>query len=89
MQGGYLLFCLPWFLLAIGGTMSLANWDSIAAVFVILAWWLYPLVVLVAAVVAWSLFAGRRLPAARWVNLVPAPWVLVGVALLAWIALAG
>ncbi len=31
LQGAYLLFLVPWFFLAIGGTISLANWDSIAA----------------------------------------------------------
>lgn len=89
VQGGYLLFCLPWFLLAVGGTMSLANWNSVLAVFVILAWWCYPVVFVVGTVVAWSLFGARLLTAARWVNLAPAPWVLVGVVLLAWIFLAG
>ena len=89
VQAAYLLFCLPWFLLAIGGTMSLANWDSLLAPLIILAWWLYPGVFVVSAVTAWALFANRLVTAARWVNLAPVPWVLVGVVLLTWIALAG
>jgi hypothetical protein len=89
IQGGYLLFCLPWFLLAIGGTMSLANWDSLLAPLIILAWWVYPVVVVASAVTAWALYASRLVRAARWVNLVPVPWVVTGVVMLTWIFLAG
>ncbi|WP_155858787.1 hypothetical protein [Candidatus Blastococcus massiliensis] len=89
LQGAFVLFLVPWFFLAIGGTMGLANWESILAAFVILAWWSYPLVAVVTSVVAWVLFGVRRLGAARWVNRVPLVWVLVGVVLLAWIAVAG
>ncbi len=89
LQGAYLLFLLPWFFLAVGGTMGLANWDSIAAVFVILAWWVYPVVALGTTVAAWVLFGNRLLGAARWVNRAPLAWVLVGVALIGWIAVAG
>ncbi|MDT0278317.1 hypothetical protein [Blastococcus goldschmidtiae] len=88
LQVCYLVFLLPWFLLAIGGTMGLANWESIVAAFVILAWWAYPFVALGTAIAAWALFATRRHGAARWVNRVPLVWVLVGVALLLWIWLA-
>lgn len=89
LQVCYLVFLLPWFLLAIGGTMSLANWESVFAVFVILAWWAYPFVALGTTIAAWVLFATRRHAAARWVNRVPLPWVAVGLVLLVWILLAG
>ncbi len=89
LQVGYLVFLLPWFLLAIGGTMSLANWESILAAFVILAWWAYPFVALGTSIAAWVLVAMRRYGAARWVNRVPLVWVTVGVVLLVWIFLAG
>ena len=88
LQGAYLLFLVPWFFLAIGGTMGLANWDSLAAVFVIVAWWVYPVVALGTTIAAWVLFGLRRLGAARWVNRVPLAWVLLGVALVGWIAVA-
>ena len=89
LQGLFVVFLVPWFLLAIGGTMGLANWDSVFAVFVILAWWVYPFVALGTTIAAWVLFATRRYGAARWVNRVPLPWVAVGVALLVWIIVAG
>lgn len=89
LQGCYLVYLLPWFLLAIGGTMGLANWESVFAVFVILAWWAYPFVALGTTIAAWVLFGLRRHPAARWVNRLPLAWVVVGVVLLVWIVVAG
>lgn len=89
LQGLFLLFLVPWFFLAIGGTMGLANWDSPFAALVLLAWWVYPFVALGTTIAAWVLFGTRRHGAARWVNRVPLPWVAVGLALLVWIATAG
>ena len=89
LQVCYLVFLLPWFLLAVGGTMSLANWESVLAVFVIGAWWAYPFVAFGTTGAAWVLFATRRYGAARWVNRVPLVWVAVGVVLLVWIFVAG
>ena len=88
LQGMFVLFLLPWFLLAIGGTMGLANTESTLAVLVVMAWWSYPVVAVVTSVFAWVLFGVRRLGPARWVNRVPLVWVLVGVVLLTWIWLA-
>ena len=89
LQGLLGVFLVPWFALAIGGTMGLANWDSLLAAPIILAWWSYPLVALGTSIAAWVLFGMRRYGAARWVNRVPLPWVVVGVVLLVWIAVAG
>lgn len=89
LQGAYLLYLLPWFFLAIGGTMGLANWDSLFAALIIFAWWAYPPAALGTTVAAWVLFAMRRHGAARWVNRVPLVWVAVGVALIGWIVVAG
>lgn len=88
LQGVFVLFLLPWLLLAVGGTMGLANSESDAAVLVILAWWSYPLVILGTTIAAWVLFGMRHLGAARWVNRIPLVWVLVGAVLLTWIWLA-
>jgi hypothetical protein len=88
VQGVFVLFLAPWLLLAVGGTMGLANTESGLAVLVILAWWSYPLVVLATTIAAWVLFGLHRLGAARWVNRVPLVWVAVGVVLLVWIWLA-
>ncbi|TKJ23435.1 hypothetical protein [Blastococcus sp. CCUG 61487] len=88
-QGVYLLFLLPWFVLGVGGTMGLASWESDLAVLILLAWWIYPVVFVAGVAVSWSLFAGRLVTAARWVNLAPAPWVLLGLGLIVWILLAG
>lgn len=89
LQGAYLLYLLPWFFLAIGGTMGLGNWNSLLAAPVIFAWWIYPVVALGTTVAAWVLFGTRRHVAARRVNRVPLLWVLVGVALIGWIVVAG
>lgn len=89
LQGAYLLYLLPWFFLAIGGTMGLANWDSPFAALIVLAWWAYPFAAIGTTIAAWVLFAVRRHRAARWVNRVPLVWVVVGVVLIAWIAVAG
>jgi hypothetical protein len=88
LQVCYLVFLLPWFLLAIGGTMGLANVESTAPVLVVLAWWAYPFVASGTSIAAWVLFALRRHGAARWVNRVPLVWVVVGLGLLLWIWLA-
>ncbi|RBY74982.1 hypothetical protein DQ239_18320 [Blastococcus sp. TF02-09] len=89
LQGLYVVFLLPWFLLAIGGTMGLANWESMAAAFIVLAWFAYPFVALGTTIAGWVLFGTRRHEAARWVNRVPLAWVVVGVVLLVAILLAG
>ncbi len=89
LQGGYVLYLLPWFFLAIGGTMGLGDSGSSWVVPVILAWWLYPFVALGTTIAAWVLFGMRRHGAARTVNRVPLLWVAVGVLLLVWILVAG
>ncbi|MGY1752248.1 hypothetical protein [Blastococcus sp. SYSU D01042] len=89
LQGLYLLFLLPWFVLAVGGTMGLANWDSAAAAPIVLGWFAYPFVALGTTIAAWVLFASRQHAAARWVDRVPLVWVVVGVVLVGWILLAG
>ncbi|MBN1091165.1 hypothetical protein JKP75_00265 [Blastococcus sp. TML/M2B] len=89
LQGLYLVYLLPWFVVAIGGTMSLANWESMASVAIIFAWFGYPFVALGTTIAAWVLFGTRRYATARWVNRVPLAWVVVGVALIAWIVVAG
>ncbi|WP_280790917.1 hypothetical protein [Blastococcus sp. TF02A_35] len=40
-------------------------------------------------VVAWVLFANRRVAPARWVNRVPLLWVAIGATLLLWVFVAG
>ena len=89
LQGLFVGYLVPWFFLAIGGTMGLANWESIVAIFVIMAWWAYPFVALGTTIAAWVLFGMRRHGAARRVNRVPLLWVVVGVALILWIVVAG
>ena len=89
LQGLFVLFLLPWFFLAVGGTMGLANWDSAAAAPIVLSWFAYPFVALGTTVAAWVLFATRQHAAARWVNRVPLVWVVVGIALIVWILVAG
>ena len=89
LQGLFVGYLVPWFFLAIGGTMGLANWDSLLAAPIILAWWIYPFVALGTTIAAWVLFGMRRHGAARWVNRVPLLWVVVGVALILWIVVAG
>ena len=89
LQGLFVGYLLPWFFLAIGGTMGLANWDSLLAAPIILAWWIYPFVALGTTIAAWVLFGMRRHGAARWVNRVPLLWVVVGLALIVAILLAG
>ncbi len=89
LQGLYLGYLVPWFFLAIGGTMGLANWDSLLAAPIILAWWVYPFVKLGTSIAAWVLFGLRRHGAARRVNRVPLLWVVVGLALIVWIVVAG
>jgi hypothetical protein len=89
LQGLFVGYLVPWFFLAIGGTMGLANWDSLLAAPIILAWWVYPFVALGTTIGAWVLFGLRRHGAARWVNRLPLLWVVVGVALILWIVVAG
>ena len=88
LQGLFVGYLVPWFFLAIGGTMGLATWDSLLAAPIILAWWVYPFVALGTTIAAWVLFATRRHGVARWVNRVPLLWVAVGVALIVWIVVA-
>jgi hypothetical protein len=88
LQGLFVGFLVPWFFLAIGGTMGLGDSGSSWVVPVILAWWIYPFVALGTTIAAWVLFGLRRLGAARWVNRVPLLWVVVGVALIVWIVAA-
>jgi hypothetical protein len=89
LQGLFVGYLLPWFFLAIGGTMGLANRDSLLAAPVIFAWWVYPFVAIGTTIAAWLLFGMRRHGAARWVNRVPLLWVAVGVPLIGWIVVAG
>ncbi len=89
LQGLYVVYLLPWFFLAVGGTMGLATWDSAAAAPIVLAWFAYPFVALGTTIAAWVLFGTRQHAAARWVNRVPLVWVVVGVALIGWIVVAG
>ena len=89
LQGLFVGYLLPWFFLAIGGTMGLANWDSVLAVVVILAWWATRSSRSARRSRPGCCSAMRRHGAARWVNRVPLLWVVVGVALIVWIAVAG
>lgn len=89
LQGLYVMFLLPWLFLAIGGTMGLANWDSMLAAPIVFAWFGYPFVALGTTIAAWVLYASRRDGPARWVNRVPMVWVVVGVVLIVWILVAG
>jgi hypothetical protein len=89
LQGLFVGYLLPWFFLAIGGTMGLGDSGSSWVVPVILAWWIYPFVALGTTIAAWVLFGMRRHGPARWVNRVPLLWVVVGVALIVWIVVAG
>jgi hypothetical protein len=89
LQGLYVVYLLPWFVLAVGGTMGLANWDSAAAAPIVLAWFAYPFVALGTTIAAWVLFGTRQHATARWVNRVPLVWVVIGVVLIAWIVFAG
>jgi hypothetical protein len=89
LQGLYVVFLLPWIFLAVGGTMGLADWNSVLAAPIVLAWFGYPVVALGTTIAAWVLFGSRRHGAARWVNRVPLAWVVVGAALIVWIVVAG
>ncbi|MGY2126872.1 hypothetical protein [Blastococcus sp. SYSU DS0617] len=89
LQVCYVVFLLPWFLLAIAGTMGLANWDSPLAAPIFLAWWAYPFVAVGTTIAAWTLFGTRRYAAARRTNRIPLVWVAVGLALMVWIWTAG
>ena len=89
LQGCYVLFLAPWFLVAIGGVMGMANVTSVWAALLVYVWFGYPFVAVTTTVTAWVLFGGRRLAAARWTNRVPLLWVVVGAAVLTWILTAG
>ncbi|CCG01227.1 hypothetical protein [Blastococcus saxobsidens] len=89
LQVGYLLFLAPWFLVAIGGAMGMANANSSWAALLIYGWFGYPFVAVTTTVIAWVLFGTGRLAAARWTNRVPLLWVVVGAAVLTWIFTAG
>lgn len=84
LQALYALFLPVWFGLAIAATMGLANTGAWWSVPAILAVWLYPVALAVAVAVSHAVWPRRPRAARRW-NLLPLPWVLMGVALLAWI----
>lgn len=88
LQTLFVLLAPVWFFVAVGGTMSLAAWESPLATPVVYAFWSYPLVVLAAAATAWVLFATGALRAARWCNRMPVPWLVVSLAVLVWVATA-
>lgn len=84
LQAAYVLFTPVWLALAVAATMGLANSGSLWAAPGLVFTWLYPVAALGAAVVSHALFARSPRAAHRW-NLLPLPWLVVGVALLAWI----
>ncbi|RBY96325.1 hypothetical protein DQ237_10775 [Blastococcus sp. TF02-8] len=88
LQGIYLLFLVPWFMVVIGGAMAAGSSGSLLAVLLFYVWAAYPVVALVTTGVAWMLYANRRPGPARWVNRVPLLWVVVGTALVVWAFLA-
>lgn len=88
LQGVYLLFLAPWYAIVIAGAMGAGSSVYLFAMVLFYVWAGYPLVALVTTVLAWMLFANRRLAAARWVNRVPLLWVVLGSALLTWVFLA-
>lgn len=85
LQGLYVLFLLPWFMVAIGGVMAAGSAGTTLAALLIYAWFGYPFVAVGTTVTAWVLFGTRHEAAARWVNRVPLLWVVVGGAVLTWI----
>ena len=85
LQGLYLLFVVPWFMLSIAGAMAAGTSGTLLAVLLIYAWFGYPLVALGTTIAAWIVFATGHPAGARWVNRVPLPWVVVGGAMLIWI----
>ncbi|MGY2002737.1 hypothetical protein [Blastococcus sp. SYSU DS1024] len=89
LQGLYVLFLLPWFMVAIGGVMAAGTAGTTLAALLIYAWFGYPFVALGTTVAAWVLFGTRSTAAARWVNRVPLLWVVVGGAVLTWVFTAG
>ena len=89
LQGLYVLFLLPWFMVAIGGVMAAGSANSSIAALVIYAWFGYPFVALGTTVAAWVLFGARSTAAARWVTRVPLLWVVVGAGVLTWVFTAG
>ena len=83
-QVAYALFLVLWFPLSVAATMGLANTPAWWAPPALLGVWLYPVALLVAVVVS-HLLLSRRPGAARLWNLLPLPWVVVGLGLLVWI----
>ena len=88
LQGLYVLFVVPWFLLSVAGAMAAGSSGSLLAVLLIYAWFGYPLVALGTTIGSWVLFGTGHPAAARWLNRLPLLWVVVGAALLAWMFIA-
>ncbi|MCF6507701.1 hypothetical protein E9549_09825 [Blastococcus sp. MG754426] len=89
LQGLYVLFLLPWSMVAVGGVMAAGSAGTTLAALLVYAWFGYPFVAVGTAVTAWVLFGTRHEVAARWVNRVPLLWVVVGGAVLTWVSTAG
>lgn len=85
LQVAYAVFLPLWFALSIAATMGLANTPQWWAAPALLAVWAYPVVAVVAVVVSHVLL-GQHPRAARLWNLLPLPWLVLGLALLLWIA---
>jgi hypothetical protein len=88
LQGLYVLFVVPWFLLSVAGAMAAGSSGDLLAVLLVYAWFGYPLVALATTIAAWVLFGTGHPVAARWVNRTPLAWVVVGGAFLTWILIA-
>ena len=89
LQGLYLLFLIPWFMVAFAGAMAAGTSGALLAVLLIYTWFAYPVVAVGTTIAAWVLFATGHPAAARWVNRVPLLWVVVGAGILIWVFTAG
>ena len=86
LQVLYVFCLLPWAFLAGFSVMAFDTPGPLAYGYVgLLA--IYPIVLIVAAIIAWVLYARKRTKPAFWVNLIPLPWLLFCLVLMVYILL--